>query len=259
MARKTFLALLVGLLLTPSLRAEISAHRAPGETFEAARNRQMPTVRFFSTANPTAYEAAVHLKDLDATDLPTQLKIQELFELVRDSRYLISPMQPAFSRRSSWLYPQDGCWVRASVSRRLAKTKGYGDLKKLFIFGSLRVTTKNAPGGVVSWWYHVVPVFANELGEAMVMDPAIDPSAPLLLEDWAHKMVAKSEDATYSICSPSTYDPSSACAQPDPEADKYASIDQVDYLNWEWDNLIALSRDPRKELADLPPWIPVRP
>jgi hypothetical protein len=257
MPRKTLWAVVLWFCFLPPNLFAISAQRAPGESFESARDRNLRPIRSYAVpTKPTAYEAAVPLADLDLSSLPTQLRGQELFELIRDSRYLASPMQPGFARRSSWLFPQDGCWVRASVSRRLAKKKGYGELKKLFIFGALHVTTKNAPSGRVGWWYHVVPVYSDEFGTVRVIDPAIDTSGPLVLEDWARTMVASPDEAKYSICSSSTYDPSSACDEIDPNADKNASVDQVDYLNLEWSNLLKLGRIPRDELADFPPWSP---
>ncbi len=256
MPRQTRLAVALWVCFFSSTLFAVSAMRGPDETFEAARDRNLPKQHIFAVPiNPSAYEAAVPLADLDPTSLPTQYRARELFEQIRDSRYLASPMQPGFARRSSWLYPQDGCWVRASVSRRLAQDKGFGELKKLFIFGTLRVKTGNAPGGLVSWWYHVVPVYSDELGQVTVIDPAIDPKGPLLLEKWARTMVASADDATYSICSPSTYDPSSPCEEKDLDADKHAARDQVDFLNLEWDNLLDLGRLPRKELADSPPWV----
>jgi hypothetical protein len=193
---------------------------------------------------------------LDTSTLPVQTDVPSLFSFVRDSRFLEDGSSDPLKllRRSSWLYPNDGCWVRASAVRRWAKDNGYGELKKAFIFGALEVSSPNAVGGSVTWWYHVVPAFQTDTGIAMVLDPAIDPTGALTLEEWVLRMVPRVGDATYAICSPATYSPGDSCQQVNDDADKKAYVDQKTYLDEEWTNLQILGRDPERELGDYPPW-----
>lgn len=232
-----------------------SAARGRFETYEQAKNRSIGRFSGYSLLGPSAEAAKVEWLDLDTSALPVVKSPAKLFSLIRDSRYLLDSAHPAFLRRSSWLYPQDGCWIRAALARKLAEKNGFGDLKKIFIFGTLQVSTKNAPGGVVSWWYHVVPAFADTSGKAMVIDPAIDPAGPLELETWVKTMVPDVKDARYSVCTPGTYSPSDACESIDDFSGRYADSDQSYYLRLEWSNLEMLKRDPAEELADHPPWL----
>lgn len=231
----------------------ISAERFPGESYLEARNRNLPEV-WSTSANQTAEQASVSWDTLDTSKLPTIAKSDEMFEYIRDTRFLFMPSDPTFERRVSWLYPQDGCWTRAAVARHMAHKKGYGELQKLFIFGSLYVKTSNAPGGSVSWWYHVVAAFKDAAGKARVVDPAIDPTGPMLLADWVKTMVRDPKSARFSLCSSATFHPGDFCEQTNDRSDETAESDQEAYLDYEWDNLLNLGRDPKEELGDLPPW-----
>ena len=232
----------------------VSAHRDPNEDYRAAMFRNLPPEPETWASGGTAVSSSALLKDLDLSALPVIKDADEMFEFVRDSRYLFSRQRADFARRSSWLYPHDGCWVRASVTRQLAKKSGYGDMKKLFIFGNLSVKTPNATGGSVSWWYHVVPIFEDSHGDAMVVDPAIHPKGLMPLKDWVLTMVTKVEDAKVSVCSPATYGPFSQCDEQDEKADGSAPQDQGMYLDLEWNNLLSLQRNPEEQLGDHPPW-----
>ncbi len=233
--------------------AGVSAVRHPGETYQQARDRSLKTVSTLPSL-PTAEEAAVKWDDLDFSLLPEEPNGEALFEKVRDERFLFSTRDASFARRSSWLYPQDGCWIRASVARQLAAAEGYVDMGKVFIFGALKVKTANAPGGTVRWWYHVVPAYRDTSGKPKVVDPAIDPNQPMDLKDWVLTMVPSVDDAALSVCDPATYSPSSVCVGVDLDEDKDASVDQAGYLDLEWDNLDKLGRIPEDELGALPPW-----
>ncbi len=83
-------------------------------------------------------------------------------------------------------YPEDGCYARAHEMAHLLEEKGV-ESEKVFLFGNLRVETRFAPGGFVSWWYHVAPVVAvrDAVGrtERRVMDPSVS-SGPLAVSEW---------------------------------------------------------------------------
>jgi hypothetical protein len=55
-----------------------------------------------------------------------------------------------------FLYPDDGCWGRAHEMYRLILNAGVIS-KKVWIYGSLFVKTKNSPYCHVSWGWHVAP------------------------------------------------------------------------------------------------------
>lgn len=204
----------------------------------------------------SAYDARMSFSKLDFSalkDWSDDNKIKQGFKKVRDYRFLSTPKDPNFLRRSSWLYPDDGCFARASLMRENLETWSYPEVKKVFIFGNLEVKTNNSPAGAVSWWYHVVPLV--KLGnEAYVFDPAIDPKEPLKLKDWVLTMVTNAEDAEYSICGQYSYTPFSDCLTSVAADDTRAKKDQMDFLDYEWDRVVELKRDPNEELGNNPPW-----
>lgn len=206
-----------------------------------------------------AVSLAVPFSDLDFTQLDAWQNpddIGKAFVQGRDDRFMSWQIDSNdFPRRPTWLYPDDGCYARADVFRDHVKTKGFTEtIYKLFVFGNLKVLTKNHPAGSVSWWYHVVPLIYDGV-DAFVIDPAIDPSGPMLASDWA-KSVNENGDSriSFAICSGITVGPYDACLKPkkDYAADSY--VDQSGFFNSEWKRLISLQREPMIELGDLPPW-----
>lgn len=69
----------------------------------------------------------------------------EGFRSLRDARWLTMPGMRDFKRRSSWLYPDDGCFARAALGGQKLESWDYPRPKKLFIFGDLEVKTANSP------------------------------------------------------------------------------------------------------------------
>jgi hypothetical protein len=245
---------------TTSLSAAPSAIRPKGvdykETAASHRPRLTPFTRRIPIVPETAYDGAVQWKDLDIQAAPEELNLSALFEYVRDTRELISSADVHFFRRIPWLYPHDGCWIRASIASQWAEREGYARPMKLFIFGNLEVTTANAVGGSVGWWYHVVPAVKDGNGNLMVIDPAIEPDKPMQAVDWITAMLPKVDDAQLNLCSTFTYEPYDDCALAASGDEQNAVIDVEWYLNKEWANIKYLGREPKKELADNPPWKP---
>jgi hypothetical protein len=122
---------------------------------------------------PTVEESKKEWEKWDLTSLPEVKNPQLLFEAVRDARYLKDTVRDSFLRRSSWLYPQDGCWIRAELARKQALQNKLGNLLKVFIFGALSVKTANALAGHVTWWYHVAPIFKDPSGKVPAPDTAL--------------------------------------------------------------------------------------
>lgn len=103
----------------------------------------------------------------------SEKKAREMFDLVSartcDPLTVPPPCIP-------FLYPDDGCWGRAHEMCRLIIDAGVTP-KKVWIYGSLHVNTKNNPNCSVSWGWHVAPTLCVKRGfcryEEMVIDPSL--------------------------------------------------------------------------------------
>jgi hypothetical protein len=246
-----------------------SAKRLPGESFEDAIERveqsrvdQLDIVAGRDQSASSEAKIATSVADVDlsqVTKLSTFNEVQSVFRRIRDRQNLEDPRHPSFLRRPSWLYPDDGCFARAGIMNIELEAMGYMRFKKVFIFGALDVQTQNHPSGAVQWWYHVAPIVMAGT-TAYVIDPAIEPQRPLSLEEWVLRQVAVFSDAGLAICHSQTYQPFSSCANGSTSSDSEAKLEQKIYLDYEWERLEDLQRDPVKELDSSPPWLaPVRP
>ena len=84
-----------------------------------------------------------------------------------------------------FIYPFDCCTARAHEMCRLLRTRGITP-RKIWNYGrgwtrkpkvgTLRVVTPNAPGGVVTWTYHVAPVVSVEKLSGAIVKMVFDPS-----------------------------------------------------------------------------------
>jgi hypothetical protein len=141
-----------------------------------------------------------------ATKWASLEQLQKRFYSIRDERML---SWKGKERRLSWLYPDDGCYARAAMVMRNIFRSYAPMAKKVFVFGNLRVKTRNSSRGVVGWWYHVAPIVEVD-GVKYVIDPSIEYAQPLPLKDWLSRM-GKPEKMRVSICSSGTYVPGSNC------------------------------------------------
>lgn len=84
-------------------------------------------------------------------------------------------------------YPDDGCWGRAHEMYRLMVAEGV-IADKVWIYGSLRVASRNNPRCEVRWGWHVAPTLLVDVGggrsETYVIDPSLFP-APVTRATWA--------------------------------------------------------------------------
>jgi len=162
-------------------------------------------------------------------------------------------MRPMFPRRSSWLYPDDGCYARAQlINRNLLQWMSTAP-KKIFVFGDLNVKTANSPYGEVTWWYHVAPIVQVQ-GVKFVLDPSVDPIRPLKLEEWLSAMAANPGELEVAVCGSGSYTPLDSCDKEANDKEPEAERDQAFFLSPEWERVENLGRDPEKELGDDPPW-----
>jgi hypothetical protein len=248
---------LVFAFLYPSPSFSESAFRYAGEAYSVAKDRSFAGLTTpYWLLGVSAEELKGNLSDLDFTTLATVKDEALLFTEIRDARNFNWLLNTAFARRAAWLYPQDGCWIRAAFASSLSEKRGEGPLKKLFIFGELTARTRNAPSGLVDWWYHVVSIYKTAAGDVRVIDPAIDPAKAMELDAWIQTVNTSNGAVEFSLCESSTYSPSDVCAASQAPTWSTIESDAQAYLDLEWDNLTALQRDPTKELADHPPWRP---
>jgi hypothetical protein len=86
-----------------------------------------------------------------------------------------------------FMYPDDGCWARASEMCRLMALQGLKP-RKVWICGSLHVATRNNPTCGVMWGWHVAPtlcVHGPKLcqRQRMVIDPSLF-TTPVTQAQW---------------------------------------------------------------------------
>ena len=243
---------------SPGQLSANSAFRFPSESFTEAYQRYL--LRLNATTGTiqqgSVLKSAVPFEQLNfrnVTQWPNIESAVTAFKKVRDTRFISAPTpnSETMMRRSSWLFPDDGCFARAALAGQNLQKWGAPRPSKVFIFGSLNVKTKNHPNGSVSWWYHVVPIVIVKQ-QALVLDPAIEPTQPIPLKDWILKMTSDLSKVKLSLCHPTAYGPNSPCLAS--SNDDGAIRDQMNYLRFEWNRLVEMKRDPLLELGDSPPW-----
>lgn len=236
-----------------------SQKRDPGESWTKAYERYASAYKKkFKVFNisDSAYSAAkdVNLADFSNVTVMDKATMTRLFAEARDVRFLQDVDHPGSLRRSTWLYPDDGCYARAGLFNQNAEGWKYDRPSKIFAFGDLNVQTVNSPTGSVTWWYHVAPLVSDG-HDIFVLDPALNPTEPTPLNTWLAMMVQNTADVKISVCNSYSYGPYSPCANSTANEEYTAVDDQLSFLTSEWDRLIELGRDPVKELGDEPPWL----
>lgn len=241
--------------------AKHSAYRYPNETARQAYARylkRLPVNESKSLSqDDSVTRAARPITQLNLAMIPkwnNQRNIVEFFNRVRDTRFLTASNAPSFLRRLTWLFPDDGCFVRAALMNQMLEQWKIERPAKIFAFGSLRVKTPNAPGGAVGWWYHVVPAYQVN-GQVVVFDPAIDPRRILTLQEWTLSMVPALDQVNLSACNTFAYGPASPCSKATRAEEQGATQEAQRYLSYEWSRLLQLKRNPEEELGNNPPWL----
>jgi hypothetical protein len=195
---------------------------------------------------------SLELPAADYSNVPswTWENISNCFAFARDVRWLKMDGDPNFSRRASWLYPDQGCEARAEI---ICYRAGLALLKKpykAFVSGNLKVTTDNAPPGktYVTWGYHIAPIVkSSATGNVWVLDPSVDAWMPLRIDTWLSRI----NGAAASVI---VKDPRSWGASGTATIDRAIEEMESTWLKKEWDRQVALGRDPKKVLGDSPPW-----
>jgi len=146
-------------------------------------------------------ESPLPLMRLTPTIVSEQ-RAKELFNLVSSRN--CNPAT-ASSPCIPFLYPDDGCWIRAELMCDLmikeSVTTGSAvkvEPEKIWIDGQLYgVKTVNHPNCAISWGWHVAPtllVSTPKGSQRMVLDPSLFPSGPVTPENW--KKVQSDPNAT---------------------------------------------------------------
>ncbi|MEE6251184.1 MAG: protein-glutamine glutaminase family protein [Bdellovibrionota bacterium] len=230
------------------------AARPEGVDFRKVRDLYMGSAR---ATRSSANSVSTRFENLDLSKIPDWKSIEvtmAAFRYLRDRSFIIDPNNGRVLRRSSWLYPQDGCFARAHWAAVNVASMGLEPPMKFFIFGNLNVKTPFSKSGSVSWWYHVAPIV--RVGKRVfVLDPAMEMNHPLDYREWAARQVkdARYKETTFSICSPNTYVPNSNCENEQYNFTKMATNAQLRYLSAERSNLknLGYSLD---MIKDKPPW-----
>lgn len=195
------------------------------------------------------------LKNIDVKEIPdlgSYADLENQFKILRDERFI--QKDPNFPRRSTWMYPDDGCYARAELMKNRLADNHMPAPKKIFVFGDLWAHTSNHRSGMVSWWYHVAVTYRVG-NEAYVLDPSLDPKRPMKLAEWNKAVGGHDTKVEYSICEADAIDPESDCKTPHRTSAEEAMDLQEPFLELEWDRLIELKRDPNAELGEFPPWL----
>lgn len=244
------------LFLSTSLSFSQSAKRYKGESFSSAKKRN--TKKRYNSVQTyvSAHTAARSYADLNYKDLYRFDSYDELnyaFKTIRNARYLQDPQFSNLKRRSSWMYPDDGCWIRAELmaynSEHLLKLK----LNKVFIFGTLRTKTAFHPNKTVRWWYHVA-LIAKVNNQPYIIDPSIENKRPLTLEEWMIRQNSDLNAPRLSICKAHTYNESSSCRSPEPRPFKAVKKSLSRYLKYERSRLEQMGFNSHALLGKNPPW-----
>lgn len=264
-------------VLIPTRRKSFSAKRQSFEDWYTLLNAYSKPSFYYS---PTVYSDSVswHDKAQRLSRLqriqkwPSYKKIKRTFKKIRDFRYYDDDEHQGFKRRISWLYPDDGCWVRASsIFKDFFGPKNNPIRKqprpsKIFAFGNLCLNTNHAPTGKVKWWYHVAPIVVDaKTHQAYVLDPSVEPKKPVTINKWLSKIAANdgacadevSSVASFNICNSYGVEPFSRCQYSEYEnfeSEIRPNLMQRYFLNLERERQHALGRNANKILGESPPW-----
>lgn len=257
--------------LTPStLNGGMSASRSPDESFIDARYRvegraaeiedlaalegDDSALALTGTRFLTPWTSRAPISQLDPALAPAAdvAAVQSLFFAIRDSRDWRWGSMPDFPRRIPWLYNADGCYLRAQkVARKVRQIPAAPVPGQVFAFGDLEVS---APQGDAYWWFHVAPVLRVG-NQVYVLDPAVDPKAPLALSDWVSRITKNPGQVTLSLCVADSTDPQSNCRGATEDSwygpDEESTLQR--FLSLEW-TAVSNVWDAKEALGDRPPW-----
>jgi hypothetical protein len=239
----------------------ISETRSENEDWNEALTRELKKLSALQRASSDSSASVIrsakpYSPDMNVATLPewtgSSEALMRVFLNLRDERHYSDPNRN-FKRRATWLYPRDGCYVRATHSAQSAARSGYVRPGKVFAFGSLRFASRFASGGVVYWSYHVAAAYRNGR-TTLILDPALNPAGPIDLAKWISKMHQGASGLKLSVCDSYAYGIYHPCTGGGPSQERSFSTHMRKFLPLEWSNVRARGFDPMKVLGDDPPW-----
>lgn len=201
-----------------------------------------------------ADSAGEELRDAACVPRWTAQQLRQGFAAIRDERWLFAEARPDFARRIPWLSALTGCEQRAvTANYQLTRAglptpwfmRAWAKRGKTFL-----VQTANEPDGDVNWSGHVAPVVRVD-GELFVLDPALDPRAPLPVQAWL-RLFSTVEIRDVALCRDHENGTECLDAAPAPQRDPRQLI--ADVLDFEWNAQELLGHDPTRSLGACPPW-----
>lgn len=143
--------------------------------------------------------------------------VQEAFERVRGERFFIQDNMPEFRLRIPWLFPANGCFVRAALVKRALEKRGYPPVNKVFLFGGMSLNSEFPVQSKITYKDHVATGLRVR-DKAYVIDPPVMFGAPLELTAWTNILgTSKYQcELKVSICSAVTFSHNSNHAESDP-------------------------------------------
>lgn len=242
--------ILIGVLLFSSLSfAGASAYRKVNEPWAQARMRTIPD-QSIPVYKKTPYDEAQDLSKINFApvyDLKNNYDLMTIFNYVKNTRFIQNIQSPIQRRKLSWKFPDDGCYVRAELMTRFITERRMPPTMKIFVFGDLAVRTPNSPDGVVRWWYHVAPIY--RVGkDVYVLDPSVETRRPLLVQEWRERVSLESKVKSFALCSQHSFDPYDSCRSPNQLTTENVIYQQYEFLNYEWERIVQMGRDPYSEL-----------
>lgn len=247
---------IISLCTQTSEAARLSPSRMPGESYLLAYERNTSGFYLkFSQSNESVIDRQISFQQINIQsipEVPSAATVQSMHHQIRDSRSWFWTAMPSFPRRLTWLYPDDGCFLRAELMAQKLKELGNVQPKQIFAFGDLGIST---PYETVNWWYHVAPVVRVK-NQAYVIDPSVDYKRPLSIKEWTEKINGNTETTWFSICEVGAVSPHDNCDSVESTWDKEDRESTLqNYLEIEWTGLEAiLGNSPETILGNSPPW-----
>lgn len=236
--------------------------REPGRSFESYLQEERAKPSLFEdkkpkrntvTRNAIAYQKAQweRLTEFNGT----KAEFLELFRFIRDERFFTDPKSPSFKRRIPWLFPDDGCPLRAEWIARKAYLKNSREVfQKVFLFGDLDLATPYHPNGNILWWFHVAPGIKFQ-GVPYVFDPSVRSDHPLTVTEWA-SLLSSPHRTRIAICNVGALDPYSLCDAPQFAMSSLVALKTLfPLLHKERARISELGLNASEVLGDHPPWL----
>lgn len=253
-----FITLGLSFLEPHLIKAEpLSAVRKTRENYQSALSRVFQNRSSFEThsTGDSAFDQQTSFQKLNLSSIPQVPHlnlIHEMYKRVREIRAWTWGEMPTFPRRLTWLYPEDGCFLRAELMVQKLKEWGYLTPKQVFAFGELSFST---PYETVNWWYHVAPAVRFR-DQVYIIDPAVDYQRPLLIQEWIQKISGSVEVTQFTVCEAGAVSPDDSCHESESNWDEDDRKEMLqNSLQSEWSSLeVILGSSPSGILGDSPPW-----